>query len=207
MSHITPYPHRRLITQAVQKCPPPDFNHTFWIQAAFSSQITVSQIRTLCSQTSLLLVPYSYVFFFLSFALSFTSFSPNSSLSHSHFPPSQSIFIPISHSTVGSYQWCLRKEPSVRHQAEMLSDLCSLPRSATAGAQLDQQEAIERNRGSSNAGNTRQGWPDSRFSQVFLPSWKEAGQNLEEITPRLRHTNTHIRTPETLPATQLCLQR
>lgn len=170
MSRITPYPHRRRITQAVQKCPPPEFNHTFWIQAAFSPQIIVSQTRTLCSHTSLLLVPYSYVFFFLSFALSFTSFSLNSCLSQSHFPPSQSIFVSISHSTVRFYQWCLRKEPSARHEAETLSDLCFLPHRATAGAQRDQQEAREGNGGSSNAGDIRQGRPHSRSSQAFFPS-------------------------------------
>lgn len=58
MSHITPYPHRRLITQAVHH-----LNSTTPSGFRQPSQIIVSQTRILCSQSSLLLVPYSYMHF------------------------------------------------------------------------------------------------------------------------------------------------
>lgn len=154
MSDITPYPHRRLITQAVQKRSPPELHHTFWIQAAFSNNCLPNK-NSVFPLVSLLLIHI-----FSSSPLLFLSHLSPWILPYSSpvFPLLTPCLIPFTHTTVGStQQCCLRKEPAVGQQAEMLLDPCFLPPSGKTGAHLDQQEAGQGNSSSSNAGSIRQG--------------------------------------------------
>lgn len=133
-------------------------NHTFWIQADSSAQIIASQMIMRTQQSSLLLVPCSYMDFLPLISSFLHIFLPEVLPLTAPFSPLPRHF----YSPLPTQQWGSTDAVSERSpwQAEILLDLCFLPLSGTGGAQLDQQEAGQWNRGSSNAGSIRQGWPD-----------------------------------------------